>query len=113
VLLSETRVLLVTRAGILSLLAWEGLGQPRLLWSKSGWRMYVSTIGLWGSRRLVSDGFDDTIRTFTLCPKVAEPGYRKSPLVREKKASPSKLGTLLEERIFQRSLRRKGAMVRG
>ena len=36
VLLSETRVLLVTRAGILSLLAWEGLGQPRLLWSKSG-----------------------------------------------------------------------------
>ena len=28
--------------------------------------MYVSTIGLWGPRRLISDGFDNIIRTFTL-----------------------------------------------
>lgn len=28
--------------------------------------MYVSTIGLWGPGRLISDGFDNIIRTFTL-----------------------------------------------
>ena len=28
--------------------------------------MYTSTIGLWGPRRLISDGFDNVIRVFTL-----------------------------------------------
>jgi len=37
-----------------------------MLLSVAGWRMYTSTIGLWGPRRLISDGFDNVIRVFTL-----------------------------------------------
>ncbi|CAK9021998.1 Hypothetical protein SCF082_LOCUS15594 [Durusdinium trenchii] len=70
VMISDNRILLVSRAGILTLLAWEGLlsseAPCRAVWSKTGWRMYVSTIGLWGPGRLISDGFDNIIRTFTL-----------------------------------------------
>lgn len=64
-MLSEHRILLVSRAGILTLVAWDGLLASRTLWSKTGWRMYVSTIGLL-RRHLISDGFDNIIRVFSL-----------------------------------------------
>jgi hypothetical protein len=37
-----------------------------MLLSVAGWGVYTSTIGLWGPRRLISDGFDNVIRVFTL-----------------------------------------------
>lgn len=37
--------------------------------------MYVSTIGLWGPRRLISDGFDNVIRVFTLESNLVETGH--------------------------------------
>lgn len=59
-------ILTVCRDGTLRMVRWSSLAGLEKLWGRSGWRMYVSTIGCRGACRLVSDGFDNLIRTFIL-----------------------------------------------
>jgi len=59
-------ILTVCRDGTLRMLCWSSLAGLEKLWERSGWRMYVSTIGCRGACRLISDGFDNLIRTFIL-----------------------------------------------
>eukprot|EP00747_Dinoflagellata_sp_TGD_P016786 gnl/TRDRNA2_/TRDRNA2_125361_c0_seq1.p3 gnl/TRDRNA2_/TRDRNA2_125361_c0~~gnl/TRDRNA2_/TRDRNA2_125361_c0_seq1.p3 ORF type:complete len:263 (-),score=36.54 gnl/TRDRNA2_/TRDRNA2_125361_c0_seq1:241-1029(-) len=68
-MLSQRQLLAVSRTGIVrcfELAPDAGNSAVRLLWAKKGWRMYVSGIACRQPRLLVSDGFDNAMRTIRI-----------------------------------------------
>lgn len=66
-LLSEHRLLVVSRTGRLTCIEWGNtVDHAIVLWAKMGWRIYVSTIQRREPLLLVSDGFDNVIRSLRI-----------------------------------------------
>lgn len=69
VFLDKRCVLAIGRCGILCMVEWDyACASSKVLWAAQGFRMYVSTMQLREPLLLVSDGFDNAVRTILAAP---------------------------------------------
>jgi len=87
-ILEGQQMVAVKRTGTLSLVSWDADFQLSQQWARQGLRMYVSTLRRREPRLLVSDGFDNAIRTLRVGIAPCGVGSRNSVQTRRRGERP-------------------------